>query len=221
MNVLGLRGLIHLWGDAGAGKTLLAAALAGDVSKVGHVEWINTNAKMSFVDQIKRNVEFYGGRMDNIAVTITENHKELCSIIESLPDTTSDTSLIVIDPITRVIDMTHSDSTLWCRELIEIVLPTLAGVVFQKETDIIVISENRMLEDSENHAVLHQSISRWIDHDLHLVRSPGTADSQILTSSQDCTEALATMRTDDRGIAEIIPRMVFTSVSKGESELVR
>ena len=199
---------------------MLTTALASDASKVGHVEWINANAKMSFVNQIKRNIEFYGGRMDNITVTITESHRELCSIIESLPDTVSGTSLLVIDPITRVIDMTHSDSILWGRELIEIVMPTLAGVVFQKETDIIVISESRMLEDSENHAVHHQSISRWIDHDLHLVRSPETADSQILRSSQDCTEALATMRIDDRGIAEIIPRMILTSTSKGENELV-
>jgi hypothetical protein len=220
MSALGLRGLIHLWGDAGSGKSMLATALASDVSKEGHVEWINTSAKMSFVNQMKRNMEFYGGRIDNISVTITESHGELCSIIESLPDTISSTSLVVIDPITRAIDMTHSDTILWGRELIEIALPTLAGVVFQKGADIVIISESRMLDDAENHAVHHQSISRWIDHDLHLVRNPGTTNSRIFRSSQDCAEDLATMNVNERGVAEIIPRMILDNISKGENEIV-
>ena len=38
MTSLDLGGLIHLWGAAGSGKTLLAVALASDVSKTARVE---------------------------------------------------------------------------------------------------------------------------------------------------------------------------------------
>jgi predicted ATP-dependent serine protease len=220
MSMLGLGGLIHLWGDAGAGKTLLATALASAVSKEGYVEWINADAKKSFVTHLKKNVEHSGGHTNNITVTMAESRVELRSIIESLTETISGTSLIVIDPITRVLDMTQADPILWGQELIEVILPTLAGAIAGKDVDIVIISESRMSGCSESQAVHHQSISRWIDHDLHLVRTLGASHSQIFRDSKDGKEELAIMKVDDRGVIQVTPRLMIFHISRGENEIV-
>ncbi len=220
MDALGLRGLIHLWGDAGSGKTLFAVALACDVSRNHRVEWINTDAKRSFISHLKKNAVASGGKTENIAVTFTEDHTELCTLIEGLPSAIADVSLVIIDPITRVLDLARHNPVLWGREIIEDVLPTLTGIVTQNNIDIIITSESRMMQDSTNHAVHHNSISRWADHDLCMTRSTDKPYSQVSRFSEDGMKELASMRIDNRGVIEVVPQMVLPTASRGVNELV-
>ncbi|RDE12453.1 MAG: hypothetical protein C4K48_09985 [Candidatus Thorarchaeota archaeon] len=220
MYALGLGGLIHLWGDAGSGKTLFAVALACDVSKNHRVEWINTDAKKSFVSHLKKNAVASGGKMENITVTFTEDQAELCTLIEGLPSAIAGVSLVIIDPITRVLDLARDNPILWGREIIEDVLPTLTGIVSQNNIDFIITSESRMMPDSTNRAVHHNSISRWADHDLCITRNTGSPHSQVSRFSENGMKELASMRMDSRGVIEVIPQMVLPTASGGVNELV-
>ena len=220
MDALGLRGLIHLWGDAGSGKTLFAVALACDASRNHRVEWINTDAKKSFVSHLKKNAIASGGKMENITVTFTEDQAELCTLIEGLPRAIAGVSLVVIDSITRVLDLTRDNPVLWGREIIENALPTLTGIVTHNNIDIIITSESRMMQDSTNHAIHHNTISRWADFDLCMTRSMGKPHSQVSRFSQDGMKELASMRIDSRGVIEVVPQMVLPTVSGGVNQLV-
>jgi len=219
LTALGLEGLIHVWGDAGSGKTLFAVALACVTSKDSHVEWINTDAKKSFVSHLKKNIIESGGRMENITVTLTDSHSELRALIDDLPRILDSTSLVIIDPITRVLDMGREDPILWGREMIEEVLPTLTGIVSKNDVDIVIISESRMMGDSSNRAVHHNSILRWIDYDLCLTRSMNGSQSQIFRVLNDEVQELAVMKLDFDGIIEVIPRLAFLQRSRGEREI--
>jgi hypothetical protein len=220
LEALGLRGLIHFWGDAGSGKTLFAVAIACDASRYSHVEWINSDAKKSFVTHLKKNLGVSNGRIENITINLTESRSELNALIDDMPRTVSEASLVVIDPITRVLDMTREDPILWGREIIEEVLPTLSGIVSQNNVDVIIISESRMMEDSSNQAVHHKSISRWVDHDICLQRSLHGSHTQISRMTDDGLQELATMKLDSNGFIEIIPRMTILQRSRRENELV-
>ncbi|MFW9956656.1 MAG: hypothetical protein ACFFCT_01180 [Candidatus Odinarchaeota archaeon] len=220
LDALGLKGLIHIWGDAGSGKTLFAISLACDISKYSHVEWINTDAKMSFVTHLKKNIVESSGRMENVAVTLTESRSELRTLIDDLPRTLEGTSLVIIDPITRVLDMAREDPILWGREMVEEVLPTLAGIVSKAAVDIIIISESRMMVDSSNRAVHHNSIARWIDHDLYLTRSMNSTQSQIFRISDDGLKEIAVMNLVSEGVLEIIPRLSISEQLQEENEVV-
>jgi len=220
LNALGLKGLIHIWGDAGSGKTLFAVSLACDISKYSHVEWINTDAKKSFVTHLKKNIVESGGRMENIAVTLTESRSELRTLIDDLPRTLGSTSLVIIDPITRVLDMAREDPILWGREMVEEVLPTLTGIVSKANVDIIIISESRMMEDSSNRAVHHNSIARWVDHDLFLTRGMNGTQSQIFRISDDGLKEMAVMNLVSEGILEVIPRLFVSERLGEENEIV-
>ena len=204
MSSLGLGGLIHLWGSAGSGKTLLAVALASDVSKHARVDWINTDGKKSFVSYLKKNIEATGGQADNVTITMTGDQTELLELIRTLPDTDLP-SLIVIDPITRVLDLARNDPILWGREIVEDVLPTLAGMVLANDLSIVITSESRMLEDSGNRAVHHNTIMKWIDHDLCLNRDMSGLRTHIVKQLEDSEEETAQLRVDQSGVLEIIP----------------
>lgn len=220
MNALGLEGLIHIWGDAGSGKTLFAVSLACDVSKYSHVEWINTDAKKSFVTHLKKNVVESGGKIENITVTLTESRSELRALIDNLFGTLHSASLVVIDPITRVLDMAREDPILWGREMFEDVLPTLTGIVSKTNANIVIISESRMMEDSRNRAVHHDSIARWIDCDLFIARNMNGTQSQIFRMSDDGLQEIAVMNLVSKGILEIIPRLSFSERLREENEIV-
>lgn len=217
MQVLGLNGLIHLWGNAGSGKTLLTVALASDASKHCKVEWINTDGKRSFIKQLRDNVNAYGGKTENITVTMTNGKSELLTLIDSLPMNLQDTQLIIIDPITRVLDMARDDPLMWGREIIETVLPTLTGIVAKGNADIIITSESRTMDDSQNKAVHHSTITRWTDHDLRLLRDVVNAHTQILESFDNELHETALMKITGEGIIEIIPRMVQSHNSGGDN----
>lgn len=214
MTSLGLGGLIHLCGTAGVGKTLLAVALATDVSKHARVEWINADGKKSFVRYLKRNIEASGGCSDNVTITMTDDQSELLELIQSFPNTELP-SLIVIDPITRALDLARDDPTLWGREIIEDVLPTLAGLVATNDLAIVITSESRMLEDSENRPVHHSTIAKWIDHDLCLNRDLSGSPTHIVRKIDDTEQETAQLKVDQTGVLEIIPSVFHSRVSEG------
>ena len=214
MTSLGVGGLIHLWGTAGSGKTLLAVALATDVSKHARVEWINTDGKRSFVSYLKKNIAISGGQADNVSITMTSNQSELLELIRMFPHSTLP-SMIVIDPITRVLDLARDDPTLWGREIVEEVLPTLAGIVATNDIAVVITSESRMLENSGNRAVHHNTIAKWIDHDLCLNRGVSGSLTHIVRKEEDTEQETAQLRVDQTGALEIIPSIFQPRLSEG------
>ncbi|MHA1135879.1 MAG: AAA family ATPase [Candidatus Thorarchaeota archaeon] len=213
MTSLALGGLIHIWGPAGSGKTLLAVALASDVSKNARVEWVCTDGKKSFVSYLKNNVDASGGSPENVSITMINNQSELVKLIRNLPESDLP-SLLVIDPITRVLDLGRKNPTMWGRELVEDVLPTLAGLATANDIAVIITSESRMLEDSDNHAVHHSTIAKWIDHDLCLNRELSGSRTHIVRKIEDSDQETAQLIVDQSGILEIIPRIYHTQVSE-------
>jgi len=213
MASLDLGGLIHLWGAAGSGKTLLAVALASDVSKTARVEWICTDGKKSFVSYLKNNIAASDGSPENVSITMVDDQTELLDLVQQLPDSDLP-SLIVIDPITRVLDLGRENPSMWGRELVEDVLPTLAGIVAANDVSIIITSESRMLDDSNNHAVHHGTIAKWIDHDLCLNRDASGSETHIVQKIEDTEQETAQLRVDQSGILEIVPRIYRTRVSE-------
>jgi hypothetical protein len=213
MTSLELGGLIHLWGAAGSGKTLLAVALASDVSKQARVEWICTDAKISFVSYLKNNVAASGGHPENVSITLVNCQSELVELIRNLPKTNLP-SLLVIDPITRVLDLGRENPTMWGRELVEDVLPTLAALVASNDLAIVITSESRMFDDSSCHAVHHSTITKWIDHDLCLNRDLSSSRTHIVRKLDDIEHETAQLVVDNSGILEIIPRIFHTQISE-------
>ena len=213
MTSLGLGGLIHLHGPAGSGKTLLAVALASDVSKHARVEWVCTDGKKSFVSYLKNNITASDGRPDNVSITMVNNQTELLELIKKLPGTDLP-SLLVIDPITRVLDLGRKSPTMWGRELVEDVLPTLAGLATVNDLSVVITSETRMLDDSDNHAIHHSTIAKWIDHDLCLNREISGSKTHIVRKLADADQETAQMRVDHSGILEVIPRIFRTSATE-------
>jgi hypothetical protein len=214
MTTLGLGGLIHLWGTAGSGKTLLAVALASDVSRHARVEWINTDGKKSFVSHLKKNIAASGGKAENVTITMTDDQSEILEVIHTLPQSKLP-ALIVIDPITRVLDLARGDPTLWGREIVEDVLPTLAGISCTADLAIVITSESRALKDSGTRAVHHTTIAKWIDHDLCLNRDSSGSLSHIVRKVEDSEQETAQLRLAQTGVLEVIPTVFQARVTEG------
>ena len=208
-DTLALDGLIHLWGDAGSGKTLLACSIASEVSRYSKVEWINTDAKQSFIPFLKRSIDSVGGSIQNVSVMMAGERNEVRDLIRGLPQSLPDgVSLIVIDSITRLLDMAREDPILWGRELFEEALPTLAGLVDERGVTIILTSESRAIADSGNLAVHHRTIKKWVDHDIMLARKTLRDSSRILRviDGPDNKEQIGVLRLMDDGIPVVVPQ---------------
>jgi RecA/RadA recombinase len=200
MEQLGLEGLIHIWGRAGTGKTLLACLIAADESRLTKIEWINTDAKQSFVSQLRQTIESEGGLIQNITVTMARDRKEVRDLILSLTkDIESDCSLVVIDSITRLLDMARENPTLWGREMIEEALPTLAGIVNKHGVNVIVTSESRAINESDTLAVHHKTIAKWADHDVRLIKN-GIGDSSLILEGEN---QIGILRFSDNGVSVV------------------
>jgi KaiC/GvpD/RAD55 family RecA-like ATPase len=216
--MLSLDGLIHLWGDAGSGKTLFACSMAAEVSRYSKVEWINTDSKQSFIHYLKRAIESAGGSIKNVTVTLASDRNEVRNLILGLSRSLQPgVSLIVIDSITRLLDMAREDPTLWGRELFEVALPTLAGIVDEKGVKVIITSESRAMKETGNIAVHHRSIKKWVDHDILLVRSALEESTRIMrvVDSPEDQEQIGILRLMEDGIPIVQPQNLRVSQSMG------
>ena len=164
---------------------MFASKLAADESTYAKVEWINTDSKQSFVARLKQDIEERCGNIDNVTVTILSDRQKVKDLILNLgEDLDPEVSLVVIDSLTRVLDMSRKDPTLWGREMIEETLPSLAGLVKKRGVNIIITSEARTLDEQTTVAVHHKTISKWVDHDVHVVRSLNGVTSQIIREDE-------------------------------------
>jgi KaiC/GvpD/RAD55 family RecA-like ATPase len=215
---LALDGLIHLWGDAGTGKTLFACSIASEVSRYSKVEWINTDSKQSFIANLKRTIESADGSIQNVSVTMARDRHEVRDLIldlsRSLPE---GVSLIVIDSITRLLDMARENPILWGRELLEEALPTLAGIVDEKGVKIIITSESRAMSETGNRAVHHHTIKKWVDHDILLVRNALEDLTRIMrvVDTPEKQELIGILRLMENGIPIVQPQTSRGSASVG------
>lgn len=201
-DILHMGDLFHIWGEAGSGKTLLACALATESIKDGHVSWVCTDGKRSFVRALKNNIASLDEVVHNITLRIPTGHREvqetILSMSENIPP---DTALVVVDPITRTLDMSRRDVIMWGRELIEEVLPSLVALR-ERGVQVVLVSEVRCL-DEKIAPVFHESIARWKPIDIMLSKGPGRETTVHLNEEQ-----FARMTVDDSGVVSLRRTMI-------------
>lgn len=182
---LKLNGLTHIWGDAGSGKTLFAIAIAAPLTKNHHILWVNTDGKWSFLNALRSNISLNNGKRENVSVVMAHGHA--LEQVQQLPKLVNEnTRLIIIDSISRVIDLGRKRTTLWGREMLEEVLPTLSAMVLDSDLQIMAISEMRFLNDC-NVPLLYDVIRRFCDNDLE-IRRELTGISSILVNGNKVAE---------------------------------
>jgi hypothetical protein len=178
LDMLSLSGIIHISGDAGVGKTLLAAAIASEAATSYHVEWICTDQKLSFILHLKRNVS--EEEQSRIHIQIPSNYEEAGDCVCNLKDVISEkTSLVVIDSITKVLDMSQQEQDMWGRQFIEDVLPMLAALSSVHNLTILLISESRFMGKDGLKAVFNEEVTKWSDHHIEVKRESYDKTSRI------------------------------------------
>ncbi len=166
-------GIIHLSGEPFSGKTRLGIHFAAKASQSGHVIWLCADGKTSFVEDLRKNITASQGVVSNLELIFPNGHEEiyesLMTIHSFLKD---DTILVVIDPITRAIDLGRRyDDEMWGRELFEDVLPSLVGLAMGNELCIVFTSEVRMGEGGATRPVFHKKLTQWADVEIHAERA--------------------------------------------------
>jgi hypothetical protein len=163
----------------------MASIIASLYTRESIVQWVSADGKSSFLFYLKRNMDHYGGKPSNLMVTRPSGSDEVLEAILSLPSKlTGSTGLIVIDPLTRVLDMAKTSPDLWGRELFEDALPTLAAMVMRMPLSVLITSEMREGERGLR-AVYYQKIHRWANTNLYLERRQGFNVSRIFLLDQD------------------------------------
>lgn len=191
LSQLGLSGLIHVWGLPASGKTLFAVNAAATASRTGRVEWFNCDGKRSFVHSLMQVVKQKQGDPSNVMVSFLTDREDMLQTILDLPKSLDDdVTLVVIDPLTRVLDMARTDPILWGRELVEDVLPVLASLVLNHSTDVLIISESRTLIDRGTIAVHHSTIRRWSDFDVLVQRGILSGRSELIIGNDTPTPSV-------------------------------
>jgi hypothetical protein len=157
------------------------------------------------VNQLKTNIVAAGGDKTAVSLLPVITHGMARDAVLDLPETLDqDTVLVVVDPVTRILDMSHREEVMWGRELFEEVLPTLAGLVIARALSVVIVSESRNF-DNEPAAVHHRSISRWVDHDLLLERRYGTKTSIVCKIGSEGDVPIFQFSLNNEGIIEIQP----------------
>jgi predicted ATP-dependent serine protease len=196
-HMLGLSGLVHISGQSGSGKTLLAVALAADISRHSCVDWINTDGKVSFTSYLRKNISDDNAKRINLQTPLGfRKSYDTIMNLEIKPD-----SLVVIDTITRLLDMSSNSPELWGRDLFEEVLPTLAAQSQSKDTTVLLLSESRYGTDEKLEPVFHNMIDRWVDHHLELRREYLSKKTTIHRFDEE--NVLACLVLDKEGIIQI------------------
>jgi hypothetical protein len=199
--LVGSTRLLHLWGSAGSGKTLLAASLAAEASRSGIVEWINTDGKRGFIPILRANIAAVGGASSNIRVTLAQGSAEAqAAVMGTLEGTHPETRMVVVDPITRILDMSRVDDILWGRELIEDALPSLAALA-ERGIVVVLVSEVRSTEVGVV-PVMHDSVKHWKPRSLRAARGPGRHSTLFLPTPEG-EEVFAVLRVDERGLIQL------------------
>jgi hypothetical protein len=181
-------------------------AIAAEASLYSRVEWISTDGKSSFVSHLKRNVDECSGKVGNIFVTMTHNHIDARkAILNLVPALEGSSALIVVDPLTRVVDMARSEPTMWGQELIEEVLPSLAALV-ANGSSVVVTSECRSLDEGENAPVHYLAIRRWADNELLVQRDKSGRYSTIISINpkSGVHKQLGRLRLLETGLVEVV-----------------
>ena len=196
-------GVIHIRGESGTGKTLLATRFAAAVSRSNRVDWLCADGKKAFASALTRNVIHYGGMPSNIMILQPKGHVEARAAIMSLRETVNyNTRLIVIDPVTRVLNLGIRDLEMWDRVLVEEILPTIAGLAAEIHVCFILTSEVRMLD--EQNVPIHQGIIRkWTDLEIFLERSKTDWTTINLLDQLEGLQHIGDMRLTEEGIVEI------------------
>ena len=191
-NMLQRKSIIHIGGNSGSGKTLLAAKLAAQKSRTNSVDWLCADGKRSFIRYLKRAVKSSGGVQSNLILTITDNHWDVLQSILSTHDRLrSDSAFIVVDPITRVLDMSRKDEVMWGRNLFEEALPTLVGLSIQRDLTLLITSEVRFRGD-KTAPVFWDNLRTWLDADFLIKRLPDSNISEVYDVTDPNTENFLT-----------------------------
>ena len=199
-------GLTHIWGPPGSGKTVLASLLAALKTRHGRVEWVSTDGKMSFVEFLRLNISSARGRVQNVEVLTPwgcqEVRETLLTIRERIDPATV---LVVVDSITRALDMSHVEDVMWGRELIEEVMPTLAAISMMG-VDMLVVSESRCLDD-EIQPVHGGTIRRWASYEMLVERTLGGRVSTVtcMDLQSGAEEWKTEFVVDSEGVVQLTP----------------
>ena len=177
--------------------------MAAKATITGHVEWFVADGKYSFLKPLKANIRHYGGIENSLTVFHTLGLETFRESIQKLPDRISDDcSMLVIDPVTRALDMSRKNPVMWGRELLEDVMPVLTGLAISRGTDIVITSEVRNLDD-EVTPIHHQTIKKWVDHDILLTRKYGSRGSLISYTMGGEPREIGKMVLRDDGVVEV------------------
>lgn len=183
-----LTGLIHISGEPASGKTLFAIGYASEMSVKGDVLWVNTNGKMAFITPLKRTISRRNGNPDSIRILTALGHEMVSQTISNIPSFfTENTILVVIDSITRVLNMGVRHEPMWGRVLFEEILPTLTAISMTHNVIVLCISECRDVGGSKR-AVYKEAMNRFASQKIRITRTRKSGISIAETESRPLAE---------------------------------